>query len=84
MQDLAADIANEPGLIWKLWTENQEEGRAGGIYLFSDATTASAYLHKHTARLTNFGIEGIVARSFQLNAALGKITRSPVARQIGE
>ena len=35
LKDLAESIAREPGLVWKIWTENQAAGEAGGIYLFS-------------------------------------------------
>lgn len=36
MDSLARLIAKEPGLVWKIWTENQKAGEAGGIYLFTD------------------------------------------------
>ena len=78
MQGLAQDIATEPGLLWKIWTENPEEGRAGGIYLFSSPEAAAAYREKHSARLGDFGITGIVAHSFQVNGPLSAITRAPV------
>nr|WP_019863881.1 YdhR family protein [Mesorhizobium loti] len=29
---LALDIAQEPGLIWKVWTEAPDRGVAGGVY----------------------------------------------------
>lgn len=74
---LARSIADEPGLIWKIWTENPTEQRAGGIYLFADADAANRYLTMHTERLKSFGIAGIQARCFSLNATLGRITRSP-------
>ena len=31
---LASDIANEHGLVWKIWLEDRETRHAGGIYLF--------------------------------------------------
>jgi len=75
--ELAQDIAAEDGLIWKIWTENRAENRAGGIYLFRDAEAAERYRQKHAARLTSFGITGIVARAFATNADLSAITRGP-------
>lgn len=36
MEGLAHSIAEEPGLLWKIWTENEAAGEAGGIYLFRD------------------------------------------------
>ena len=74
---LAQDIAAEEGLLWKIWVENREERRAGGVYLFRDATLADQYRRKHTARLAASGIGEIVARSFQANPALSAITRGP-------
>ena len=76
--DLARDIANEPGLVWKVWTENPDTGRAGGIYVFETADAAQAYLDKHTKRLEGFGITRIEARAFQVNHDLSAITRAPL------
>ncbi|MBJ2151113.1 MULTISPECIES: monooxygenase [Paracoccaceae] len=78
MEDLAQDIAGEPGLLWKIWTENQDSGRAGGVYLFASADAAEAYRVKHSARLAAFGITGIVAHAFAVNDALSAITRAPL------
>lgn len=77
-QDLARDIAAEDGLIWKVWTENEPERRAGGIYLFAEASSAARYQAKHQARLESFGVTGIVARSFSVNGPLSAITRTPL------
>lgn len=76
--DLAKDIAAEEGLIWKIWTENENERRAGGIYLFADASSASRYRQKHEQRLATFGVRDIVARTFAVNAPLSQITRAPL------
>ena len=77
LDGLARDIAAEQGLLWKLWTENEPERRAGGIYVFSDETSCARYLEKHTARLAGFGTTDIVARTFDVNAPLSAITRGP-------
>jgi hypothetical protein len=74
---LAHDIAAEEGLLWKIWTENREDRRAGGIYLFGDAISAERYRLKHAARLKSFGIDDIVARTFQANPVLSAVTRGP-------
>ena len=78
MSDLARDIAGEPGLRWKLWTESPQESRAGGIYAFEDATAAERYLRKHTARLAGFGITGLRVVQFQVNEGLTALTRGPL------
>lgn len=75
MQGLAVSIAQEPGLRWKIWTENQDIQQAGGIYLFDNEANAQAYLIMHQARLEAAGVSGIQAKIFAVNAALSKITK---------
>lgn len=79
LADLARSIAEEPGLLWKIWTENAAEQAAGGIYLFADSASADAYLAMHSARLASFGITGIRARQFEVNEDLTRLTRGPAA-----
>ena len=78
LQPLAESIASEPGLIWKIWTENPETGEAGGIYLFSDRASAETYLAMHSQRLQALGITGINAKLFEINQALSQIDRAPL------
>lgn len=72
------------GQIWKIWTENAEESRAGGLYLFADETSALAYLRKHQERLLGFGIPEVRALVFAVNAPLSLATRAPLAGLTGE
>ena len=78
MEGLARSIADEPGLVWKIWTENEAAGEAGGVYLFKDMTSAQAYLTMHTARLQGFGIAPVNGKIFAVNDALSQIDRGPV------
>ena len=78
MADLAADIAAEPGLRWKLWTEAPESGRAGGIYMFDSREVAEQYRTKHAARLEAIGITDLRCILFGINEGLSAITRGPV------
>ena len=78
MKDLAASITQEPGFLWKIWTENATSKEAGGIYLFRDRSAAEAYVAKHSARLAQFGISQPRARIFDVNPGLSKITRGPI------
>lgn len=78
MQDLAQSIAQEPGLLWKLWTENREKSEAGGIYLFQDQPSAEAYLEMHSRRLKNFGISQVNSKIFAVNEALSRLDRAPL------
>ena len=75
---LAESIAGEPGLIWKLWTENPAASEAGGIYLFQDLPSAEAYLAMHTARLKGFGVPQVNGKIFQVNETLSRIDRAPL------
>lgn len=78
LRALAEDIAAEPDLLWKIWTESAEENRAGGVYLFRSRAAAAAYHAKHAARLAQAGITGIEASYRSYNAPLTAITRGPV------
>jgi hypothetical protein len=79
LADLARSINDEPGFLWKIWTENAATHTAGGIYLFADAAAARAYLAMHTERLSGFGITGINAKFFDINPTLTAINHGPVA-----
>jgi len=74
MSDLAKDIATEKGLISKLWTENEANKEAGGIYLFDNEEDAQRYLQKHTERLQAFGYSNIRGKIFLVNEALSALS----------
>lgn len=74
--DLAKDIATESGLVWKIWTEDEESKEAGGIYLFENKNDAKRYLDKHTARLESFGYTNIRAKIFAANEKLSNICKA--------
>jgi hypothetical protein len=78
LTDLARSITEEPGFLWKIWTEDAAARQAGGIYLFRDRATATAYVAKHSARLAGFGINDPRARIFDINPGLTALTRGPV------
>jgi hypothetical protein len=78
LRALAEGIAAEPGLLWKIWTESLEEGRAGGVYLFATRPDAERYHAMHAARLARTGITGIEVRYRTAQAALSAITRGPL------
>ncbi len=79
MDALAESINEEPGFIWKIWTEDEETQTAGGIYLFETREQAIAYREKHSARLAGFGVTDINAKLFDVNEALSRINRAPLA-----
>lgn len=77
LHELAVSITEEPGFIWKIWTESQSSNEAGGIYLFENEETATAYLKKHSERLKALGVTELRSRIFDVNTQLSKITNMP-------
>jgi hypothetical protein len=73
--ELAHRIADVPGLVCKVWTENREAGEAGGIYLFEDEDSLDAYVGPKIERMRAAGVEGLRARKFDVNGPLTRITR---------
>jgi hypothetical protein len=71
---LASDIANEHGLVWKIWLEDRETRHAGGIYLFEDRASAERYREKHEQRLSAMGLTGATANTFSVNTELSVLT----------
>jgi len=77
---LASEVANVPGLRWKVWLMNETENEAGGIYLFDNETSATAYLEgqivaqvvEHPA-LSDFSV-----KQFDVIESVTTITRGPV------
>ena len=76
MKGLAEDIETENGLVYKLWTENEETLEAGGIYVFDNLDDDNRYLAKHTTRLESFGFGDIKSKLFKINEELSKITKA--------
>lgn len=76
---LAESINNEPGFIWKMWTENKNDQLAGGIYLFEDEASARAYLKMHSARLKEMGVKEVRGQIFDVNISLSTINKAPIA-----
>lgn len=70
LRDLAESINQEPGFLWKVWTENQTERLAGGVYAFKDEQTLNAYVKKHSARLEAMGVSDLVINIFDINETL--------------
>ncbi|WP_417346435.1 monooxygenase [Ferrimonas sp.] len=78
MKELAESINQEPGMVWKIWTENPQSGEAGGIYLFEDEASAKAYLEMHSARLAQWGIGPVNGKLFCVNTPLSAINGAPL------
>ncbi|PWK19815.1 monooxygenase [Xanthomarina spongicola] len=78
MKELAQSIVNEPGFIWKFWTENKNEEIAGGVYMFDSRENAENYLKMHTNRLMKFGYSDIRGKVFEINEELSSICKAPL------
>ncbi|EGR0768821.1 monooxygenase [Vibrio parahaemolyticus] len=76
--DLAQSINQEPGMIWKVWTESEKDKLGGGIYLFEDKATAQAYLEMHAARLRKMGVVEVRGQIFDINVPLTTINQGPI------
>lgn len=75
---LAESINNEPGMIWKIWTESPKEKLGGGIYLFENEAYANAYLEMHSARLKEMGVDKVRGYIFDINRPLSTINNAPI------
>ncbi|OLQ74301.1 monooxygenase [Photobacterium proteolyticum] len=78
LKELAESINQEPGMIWKIWTENAQTQQGGGVYLFEDEQSALAYLEMHTARLQQMGITDVRGIVFDINEPLSLINKGPI------
>lgn len=78
---LASDIAQVPGLLWKVWLMNEANNEAGGIYLFADAQSLQNYLDGPIVAglMRNPAISNISAKIFDTLPDLSKTTRGPLS-----
>lgn len=78
LRTIADSINQEPGFIWKIWTENANEKLAGGVYLFEDEASAKSYLKMHSERLTAIGATNIRGYIFDINEPLSNVNKGPI------
>jgi hypothetical protein len=76
----AVPIADVPGLKWKIFGINEEEGEAAGLYLFEDDASRKAYLEGPImARMKTLEVFGdITLKFFDCVEGASAITRGPV------
>ena len=77
-EGLARSIGQEPGFLWKIWTEDAAAREAGGIYLFDTRDHAQRYLDMHSKRLTQAGVRDVRAKVYDINGPLTAINQGPV------
>lgn len=70
---LAESLNREEGFISKIWIENSETGKAGGIHLFNNIENASNFAKNHSERLITIGASNIDVQYFNVNEPLSRI-----------
>ena len=78
LEGLARSINQEPGMRWKVWTEDAQAQEAGGVYLFDTHDNAQRYLQMHAQRLAQAGVTDIRSRIYAVNSHLTAINHGPV------
>ncbi|UWQ77300.1 monooxygenase [Leisingera sp. M658] len=78
MRQLAQSIAEEPGVIWKIWTREGESDRFGSTYLFQDLEALETYKAMHLKRLEAFGVTDVTDYVFDIMEELSTINNAPV------
>ena len=75
----AERISGVPGLEWKIWIYDDENQKAGGIYLFDSEEHARAFGDQIPGLLSQLpGMSDIDRRYFDIDERLSAITRGPV------
>jgi hypothetical protein len=79
-ESVAQAIADVPGLVWKVWLLNEQDGEAGGIYLFQEEQSLAAYLSGPIIRQIKSlpQLREISAKRFETMPQVTAITRGPV------
>ncbi|UWQ81523.1 monooxygenase (plasmid) [Leisingera sp. S132] len=77
-KQLAESIAQEPGVVWKIWTHEAGTNHFGSTYLFKSLEHLEAYKAMHIPRLNAIGIEVVSDHVFDVMEELSQINRAPV------
>lgn len=79
-QQRAQQIAEWPGLLWKIWIADPPQALYGGIYCFEDAASATAYLNSPIADNMRSvpGVTDFQAQLFEINGPFTALNRGPV------
>jgi hypothetical protein len=76
----AVPIADVPGLKWKIFGINEEQGEAAGLYLFEDEASRKAYVEGPImARMKTLeAFSDITMKHFDVVEGATAITRGPI------
>jgi hypothetical protein len=77
---LADEFARVDGLRWKIWTMNEAQNEAGGVYLFEDESSLEAYLSGPLAAQVKShpALADMSVKQFDVMPAVTSTTRGPV------
>jgi hypothetical protein len=72
-------VAAVPGLLWKAWWIDEEQRRAGGVYLFEDRESLQAYINGPIVATLeqNPAFADVVATTGDIIPELSSLTRMP-------
>ena len=76
-KQLSKSIADEPGVLWKIWTHKTGTNHYGSTYLFKDIQHLEKYKAMHVKRLNDAGITGHV---FDIMEDLSKFNGAPLTK----
>jgi hypothetical protein len=77
MQAWVQEAAEFPGLIWKIWIDNEERGEYGGIYLFEDEQSLENYLDSDSMAQTQ-RMRDVSIKRFDIAEEPTRMTRGPI------
>ncbi|AFO88175.1 MULTISPECIES: monooxygenase [Phaeobacter] len=79
---LAESIAQETGVIWKIWTLDESTGDFGSTYLFRDLAALETYKAMHVQRLEAIGVTVASDHVFDIMEDLSAITHAPLGETV--
>ena len=79
-QQFARVIAQQPGLLWKIWIGDEGRSEVGGVYLFESDQAARNFVNGPVfAQIkANPAFKRVEAKLFDINEECSAITRAPL------
>lgn len=77
-RQLAESIAEEPGIIWKIWTVEEGTSHYGSTYLFRNRDYLETYKAMHLERLKAIGITVTDDHIFDIMEEVSAINNAPL------
>jgi len=83
-KSIVDQFANLPGLMWKIWTMNEEKREAGGIYLFENESSMNSFLAGPLAKTVTShpGLSNFSVKSFTIMNDLTALTQGPLENKL--